>query len=474
MIAGKASREAIRAAGAKPLLIRADGRRWTGLDLEKRIAGLAQALVRRGLKGRRIGVLYWNSPAAIEAHLAIEWIGGTRVPVDPGAPVVEANAVFAAARVAAVLTDEAHHGDLHAQTLVHDDDAPLAESGAFEEIEVSPDQTHLLYPRMAAQGELLAVPLSYANWAASIDVNVSLYRSGAYGPPLAADDRFLSAQQIIHGTGTLGTFPFLHMGLPQVILRQFNAAQAAEAILRHRLTATFFVPGMVTRLAETLAAAPRTLSPPLRRILYGGAPVEADAMRRAVDILGPVLVQLYGRYEGGWPLAILGIAEHCAGGQEESLLGRSCGKPIAQTEIKIRPVSGQAPGFGELCVRNEMVVREFADPDGWCGLGDLARIDEQGYLYLAGRLDGMINTGSYHVYPKEVVEALTSIPGVREALVCGEPDPTWGQAVTAYIVAESDAGEDLLERAREGLQGRLARYKIPKRFHLVGSLDEVP
>ena len=141
----------------------------------------------------------------------------------------------------------------------------------------------------------------------------------------------------------------------------------------------------------------------------------------------------------------------------------------------MRPVPGQPPDRGELWVRGDTVVAEYADPDGWCALGDVAWLDEEGYLYLGGRLDGMINTGSYHVYPREVEEAIATVPGVRSTLVRGEPDPTWGEAVTAYVVPEDPAtGEQLTERIRRALEARLARYKLPKRLRLVGSLDALP
>lgn len=472
-IGGAASRRALRAAADSVLLVRADGRRWTGADIERRVAGLAKALVRRGLAGERIGLWYWNCPAAFEAHLAIEWIGGTRVPVDPGAPAAEAAAVFAAAKAKAILTDLDHQASAGSDSLVHDDEAPLTATGGFDEVEASPEQTHLLYPRMAVQGELMAVPISYANWAAAMELNASCYREGLYGPPISDDDCFLTVQQLMHGTGMLGSFPFLHMGLPQVVLHQFDASEVLEAVLRHRITSTFFVPGMVTRLSDAAVSASSRLTPPLRRIIYGGAPVETEALRRAFDVIGPVLIQVYGRFEGGWPLAVLGIGEHGVTEGRESLLGRSCGRPLPQTEIKIRPVEGQPVGLGELCVRNAMVVREAADPDGWCALGDLARIDDGGYVHLAGRLDGMINTGSYHVYPKEIERTIASVPGVDEALVRGEPDPVWGQAVTAYVVPLPGEDESLLPRVREAVQARLARYKIPKHWHLVSSLHDL-
>ena len=100
----------------------------------------------------------------------------------------------------------------------------------------------------------------------------------------------------------------------------------------------------------------------------------------------------------------------------------------------------------------------------------------------------MINTGSYHVYPREVEEALTALPQVRAALVRGEADPTWGQAVTAYVVpaaaaddavgtgdaaVEAEADPELAEAIRAALRNRLAAYKVPKRVILVSGLEDV-
>jgi acyl-CoA synthetase (AMP-forming)/AMP-acid ligase II len=472
-IAGAASRAALRAAGERVLLVEADGPSRTGRELEARVQALARALVDRGLAGRRIGLWYWNSAAGVEAHLAVEWVAAIRVPVDPGAPAAEAQAVFAAAEVEAVLVDGAHQQ--LAGALLHDEEESLAAPGSLEAMPVPPDRTALLYPRMAAAGGLLAVPISYANWAANIRLNTSLYRSGAYGPGFGDDERFLTAQQLPHGTGILGSFPFLHMGLPQVLLRRFDADAFVDAALRHRATATFFVPGMVTRLADALERSGRTAVPPLRRLLYGGAPIALDDLVRAVERIGSVLVQVYGRFEGGWPLAVLGVDDHARIAAGDTALAASCGRPVDGIEFRVRSVPGQPPGRGELSVRGATVVAEYADPDGWCALGDVAWLDEAGYLYLGGRLDGMINTGSYHVYPREVEEAIAAVPGVRGALVRGEPDPTWGEAVTAYVIPEDPAsGEQLTERIRRALEARLARYKLPKRLHLVGSLNTLP
>jgi acyl-CoA synthetase (AMP-forming)/AMP-acid ligase II len=473
MIAGQQSRQAIAAVGDRVLLVRPDGHQATGQEVEARTTGLALALSQQGLSGQRIGLWAWNSAAAIEAHLATEWIGATRVPVDPGAPPAEAAAVFKAAEAAGVVVDAAHAADAPAGALVHDDDSPLSATGTLDAREVHPDTTHLLYPRMAAEGRFLAVPMSYANWAACMVINAELYHSGQYGPGFDGSERFLTVQQIMHGTGMLGTFPFIHMGLPQVILPRFDADAVLEAAGRHRATATFVVPGMVTRLAGAVTTIGLRQPGGLRRIIYGGAPIAQAELIHAINILGPVLVQVYGRFEGGWPLAILSTADHGELAAGNSAHAGSCGRPIPQTGLRIRPAPGQDAPWGELCVRNGMVVADWADPDGWCGLGDLARLDDDGYLYLGPRLDGMINTGSYHVYPQEVQDAITALPYVRAALVRGEDDPVWGQAVTAYVVTAPDAPEKLDQGIREALRQRLASYKIPKRVIPVPALEDV-
>ena len=85
----------------------------------------------------------------------------------------------------------------------------------------------------------------------------------------------------------------------------------------------------------------------------------------------------------------------------------------------------------------------------------------------------MINTGSYHVYPQEVQDAITALPYVQAALVRGEEDPAWGQAVTAYVVPAPDAPGELTQGIREALRKRLASYKIPKRIIPVPTLEDI-
>jgi acyl-CoA synthetase (AMP-forming)/AMP-acid ligase II len=462
-------RRALRRAGDRTVLTDAGGAARTGAQLADRVARLAGALAGRGLAGRRIGLWYQNSIAAFEAFLAVEQIGATRLPVEPASTAPEARAIFDAGQADAVLADSRQAARLGGDVLIHDDQAPLLGPALAGERAVAADTPLVVYPRQVAGGQLFAVTTSYANWDAIMRVNCELYRRGWYGPGFGAGERLLTVQQLMHGTGMVASFPFLLMGLPQVVLPGFGADAVLDAVRRHQITATFTVPGMLTRLADRLGGAAADL--PLRHTLYGGAPVPAGEIRRLRTILGQSLVQLYGRFEAGWPLAVLGVDEHTAILNGDDHLGTSCGRPIPQVDIRIAGVPGQPPGHGELQTRSPMVSPAFADPEGWCGLGDLAYRDSRGYLHLTGRLDGMINTGSYHVYPGQVEEVIASVPGVAAVRVTGEPDPVWGQAVTAYVIPDDPAAwSGLTQRLAAELSARLARYKIPKAIHKVTAL----
>jgi acyl-CoA synthetase (AMP-forming)/AMP-acid ligase II len=185
---------------------------------------------------------------------------------------------------------------------------------------------------------------------------------------------------------------------------------------------------------------------------------------------GCVLTQGYGRIEGGWPISTLGIEEHRAilAGNDE--LAASCGRPIDGVRTKLRSSDSVASDYGELCVASEMTVKDFADPDGWCSLGDLMRVNDAGYLFHRGRLDRMINTG-YHIYPSEVEEAIAQVPGVAAVSVVGEPSNEWGMTVVADLVPEADiAVDDLVDHINQALAAKLARYKHPRRFRIVDQL----
>jgi acyl-CoA synthetase (AMP-forming)/AMP-acid ligase II len=493
LIAGGATRAALRAAGER-VLVSCGGRDWTGRELDAAIDVCAWRL--SDIAGV-VGLWAWNSAELLCAHLAAERAGLTRIAIDPEAPSAEAAAILRAAGVSVVLTDADHDAPDGFAVISLDSGlgagasadpgalsgpgagvgtspGPRAVSGGSPGREVDGGDIALLISRGFAGGDgaLLTIPLSFANWEAHMDLAAALFTDGTYGPA-AAEPRFLTVQQLQYGTGLVGSFPFLRMGLPQVILRRFDAADVAEAVERHHITSTFMVPGMVTRLAAAYRADGRAEAE--LRILYGGAPFPAADLRSALDAFGPRLVQLYGRFEGGWPITVLGEREHERIAAGDQVLAGSCGRPVAGIDVALQPVpggtvpggtvpGGTVPGGAgtQLRVRSGCVSPSFRGPDGWCDLGDLARQDGDGYVYLEGRIDGMINTGSFHVYPAEVEAAVAAeFPAALTVKVSGRPDPKWGQAVVAEL--SWPAGAAVPDRAefRRLMSARLAKYKIP-------------
>jgi acyl-CoA synthetase (AMP-forming)/AMP-acid ligase II len=258
----------------------------------------------------------------------------------------------------------------------------------------------------------------------------------------------------------MGSFPFLHMGLPQVLVRAYEPALAVELIARHRVTSTGMTSGM---LAVLLDALPGDGLPSLRRVLYGGAPFSPAQLRRAFERLGPSLVQVYGNLAGGWPLTILDPDDHAAVAAGDLRLAGSCGRVAdGAVELRVGPDGG-------LCTRSAMTVADYTDSDGWCRLGDRAHIEDDGYVFLAGRLDSMVNTG-YHVYPEEVQGALEALAGIAAARVVGEPDERRGEVLAAYVVPRPDADLEA-EAIRQALRERLAAYKVPRVIWIVDELD---
>jgi long-chain acyl-CoA synthetase len=221
----------------------------------------------------------------------------------------------------------------------------------------------------------------------------------------------------------------------------------------------------------------------LKAIIYGGGPMYVADSVRALDVLGPRLVQIYGQGESPMTITVLTADEHMDDhdGRRLERLG-SVGRAQVGVEVTVLDERGRAVpsgSIGEVCVRGDTVMAGYlgnpqataeAMAGGWLHTGDLGRIDEAGYLTLVDRSKDLIISGGSNIYPREVEEVLLLHPAVKEAAVIGEPDPEWGEAVVAVLVRESghvpDAGDlDLF------CLEHIARFKRPKRYVFV---DELP
>jgi acyl-CoA synthetase (AMP-forming)/AMP-acid ligase II len=299
----------------------------------------------------------------------------------------------------------------------------------------------------------------------------------------AVGDHLLHAAPMSHGSG-LYAIPNVAAGATQVIpaARGFDVDEMLQILAYTPATKFFAAPTMVMRLVDAVAS--QGSSPEhLKTLIYGGGPMYVADSVRALDVLGPRLVQIYGQGESPMTITVLTAAEHMDDhdGRRLERLG-SVGRAQVGVEVTVLGEAGHpvAPGeIGEVCVRGDTVMAGYLNnpqataealAGGWLHTGDLGRCDAAGYLTLVDRSKDLIISGGSNIYPREVEEVLLLHPAIKEAAVIGEPHPDWGEAVVAVLVREAGHIPDEKDLDLFCLE-HIARFKRPKRYVFV---DELP
>jgi acyl-CoA synthetase (AMP-forming)/AMP-acid ligase II len=221
----------------------------------------------------------------------------------------------------------------------------------------------------------------------------------------------------------------------------------------------------------------------MRWIGYGASPMPVEVVKQAIRDIGNVFVQVYGLTET-YILTLLPKEGHVIGGSEDALRRiRSCGKALPGCLVRVVDASGQDVGTGEtgeIIAAGDSVTSGYwnlpeetaqATRDGWFYTGDLASIDEDGYMYIVDRKKEIIVSGGENVSPREVEEVIYSHPAVFEATVIGVPDEKWGEAVRAVIVRKEGqvvTADDIMMLCKQNLAG----FKIPKSVEFMDSLPK--
>jgi long-chain acyl-CoA synthetase len=262
-------------------------------------------------------------------------------------------------------------------------------------------------------------------------------------------------------------------GAATVLLGRFAAADFLSAMADSGATLCFLVPTQVQRLLALASSGAADAWPArLRALVVGGAPFPPAARRRLLDWLGPGrLWELFGSSETGTVTVLPPAAQERAVARPGFV-----GWPVPGVELRLAD-------DGELLVRSPTVMSGYLgdDPgpwrDGFLAMGDVAELDGDGGVTLVDRKHDTIISGGMNVYPAEVERALADHPQVRGAVVCGVPDPDWGEVVAALVAigegypgASAGAGTDE-EELRAFLRERIAGYKIPKRIVFVAPED---
>jgi malonyl-CoA/methylmalonyl-CoA synthetase len=466
----------------KVALESADGPSLSYGELYARAGLAARALVDLGVEpGDRVAAQIDKSPDAIVLALACFCAGAALLPLNTAYTLPELEYFLGDARPALTLCRPANLEAVRAlgaklglaavESLGTNRDGGFAEAIAAATSQLPPvpraadDLAAILYTS-GTTGRSKGAMLTHENLASNAEALVDIWR-------FTADDVLIHALPVFHTHGLfVATNVALLAGATMIFQPRFDADAIMAAM--PRATSLMGVPTFYTRLLDhpglTGAATAH-----MRVFISGSAPLLGETHQRWREVTGHAILERYGMTETNMITSNPYELERRAG---------TVGFPLPGVRLRIAdPDTGAAlpngaVGVIELAGPNvfkgywrmpEKTASEFR-PDGFFITGDLGMIDERGYVHIVGRAKDLIISGGFNVYPKEIESEIDAIDGVLESAVIGLAHPDFGEGVTAIVVASRGAALDEAALLK-AIEGRLARYKAPKRVIFV---DELP
>jgi len=452
---------------------------FTELDLRCRsIAGGFSAL---GLRpGDRVALLMANGQTYIESYVALPAAGFVIVPINTRLADPEIEYILRDAGVRALITDRPpsaiENVVEHVIRVADDFEHLIASASTPNELDElhAVDEHDLagLFYTGGTTGPSKGVMLTHRNLIANMWNTINCCE-------MRADDRYLVMSPMFHAAGTYAVLASLALGATQVTVPAFDPEVVLDVIAAEGITTTLAVPTMMVALCESQSRRPRD-STSLRLLTHGASPIAVETVRRFHQLFpGTAMIHLYGATELSPLTTALADEQDELGGPRE----RSCGQPVLGCRVAIIDSDGNhlpAGESGEVVVRGDNVMAGYWNKpeetaavlrNGWYRTGDVGWIDSQGFLFLVDRAKDMIVSGGENVYSTEVEQALMTHPGVLECAVYGIPDPRWGEAVAATVVAREGidlTDTELVEHCRQLIAG----FKVPRRIEVIA--DPLP
>ena len=441
-----------------------DGRRrLTYAELRVRAARIAGGLADRAVRrGDRVAAITRNRLESVELLWACQWLGAVFVPLSHRASRDDVE--YCITDSGAVLVLEA---DTDLEPYVGDE-----HPAAFDLADESP--AIMLYTS-GTTGRPKGVPRSHRAERAGALAQV-VQHGYAYG------DRTLGAMPLYHTMGDHSLLAMSLIGGCYVCQPDWDAAAALALVEGERITSLYLAPTLFHDLVTEPGVQDCDVSS-VEAIGYAGAAMTGALAHRVEETFRPrIFVNHYGSTE------IYTFSIHRDQPAKPGCAGR------AALNARLRLVAAE-PGAGPddlarggdegqiIChlSSDEAFTGYWNRPDadakalkgGWYFTGDLGRLDDEGELWLVGRVDDMINSGGENIHPLEVEDVLSDAPGVHEVAVIGTPDDRWGQRVVACVVADPGVTGEQLDAFCLGSE-RLARFKRPREYRFVTALPKSP
>ncbi len=475
-------------------------RRLTYAQLADRVGRLATVFKSFGLGQRDVlAVLDTNSDLYIASYYAAAKAGLTFLPLNYRAKDLELEYMINTAGAKALLVGDRYvdlirriEPKLKLDQLVATGEgdskmpkiAKMAESVDPDdaEAEVDDEDTSILMYTSGTTSLPKGVMLCFRDFTAYVTANVEMADGTDRGVALVCVPFY-------HIAGTTAYMTNIWTGRKTVVMPQFDAKTWLKLVERERVTHAFVVPTMMKQLLDEPSFSKTDLSS-LQNLAYGGAAMPVQVIRRAIEMFPKTVgfVNAYGQTETTSSLTILGPDDHrIEGSPEEKELKlkrlNSIGRPLPDVEIRVRDEDGKwlpHGEVGEIVIRTPRIMKGYAGreddarlPEGWRATGDLGWVDQEGYVFFAGRKDDMIIRGGENIAPAEIEAVLMSHPAVDECAVIGAPSVEWGQTVKAFVVVRKGRKVSESELA-DFCRNRLASFKRPEQIEFIDALPKNP
>lgn len=466
-------------------------RRRSWQDLHSRTDALAHGLRAQGLRpGDRVAIISKDAIEVAETVIACAKAGLTRVGLNPRLAPPEI----------AALVDDAGVDLLFYQT----DFAELVQQ-VFATCERSPKP--LAFGAEWSDYEaLIKAHLPDGSFAQTPHDRLMIcYTTGSTGLPKGAiypHEKMIESMAAIalaegatpddvwlHAMPASGV-PIMHLlrnvfhGAPCVIVGNWDPEHALKLIERESCTICVLVPTMLNSLLESGLIGTYDVSS-IRQLGYGSAPIPPATIREAMDTFGCRFLQMYGTTELMGMSMMLTATDHETALQTDPAPLASAGRPLHYVQARIVDDAGcdlENGEAGELLLKTPYVIPgywnadlKYSDTvrDGWLHTGDIAVIEDSGFVTLKDRAKFRIKSGGYNIFPVEIENCIAEHPDVDEVSVFGLPDPKWGDRIHGAVTLKEGAELDG-DALRDYCRGRIADFKIPKAIEIWDALPKGP
>ena len=464
------------------------GERRSFREFNERVNRAANALAVMGVRsGEKVAVLSCNRSEMLEIMFACAKLGVVYVPINfrLGADEVrfvledvEARLLFLEEGFMDRLDDAGRKAVEPVFVLGEDyEDLLTGAPDSEPEAEVSPDDVFAIFYTSGTTGTPKGVMITHENFGSAAINHVIAYKLGP-------DDVCLHVMPFYHTMEASMAVCQFYVGGTNVIVQGFDAGEFWNLVRDEGVTHITLVYTMLTEILDEYEAGGRNLNR-LRSISAGGQAVPVEVIKRTLRLLGPdKLFVAFGITEASPLLAYLSKEDIGTGESHPERLS-SIGKELFECHVRVVDEEDRdvAPGeLGELIARGPNIMKGYYNrPEataealrgGWLRTGDVATVDEDGYLYIVDRMKDIIISGGENIAPREVEEVLYSHPAVAECSVIGVPDEKWGERVHAVVVPKRGTAADaeaLVSHCRESL----AHYKCPRSVAFADALPRDP